>query len=259
MLERIRDASGLPLVAHGLGLSPGTAEPDDSPRLKAWLEQIERDQGRFDFAWYTEHLGWCESVGRELLLPLPLPPTDEAVDTVVRRLSMLKPIVPFVGFENQTSFIPLDDLRTEARFWNRICAKGDLWLLLDLHNAWTHCRNFGVSTDEYLAELDFCASSRFICRAAARATRIGCRASGPIVSTRMTVRFRKASGRCLRKCGPSAPTCAAWSSNDWMARSSRAMSPRWRRKFNGRSGSSGNNKSEAARSRSFGEGTGGER
>lgn len=155
VLERIRDASGRTLVAHGLGLSPGTSEPDHSPRLKAWLKQIQRDQARFDFAWYTEHLGWCESAGRELLLPLPLPPTDEAVDTVARRLAMLKPIVPLVGFENQTSFIPLDDLRTEAGFWNRICAKGDLWLLLDLHNAWTHCRNFGVSTDEYLADLNF--------------------------------------------------------------------------------------------------------
>jgi uncharacterized protein (UPF0276 family) len=173
VLERIRDASGRPLVAHGLGLSPGTSEPDHSLRLKAWLKRIERDQARFDFAWYTEHLGWCavgqvanlsdgQSGGQvgnlshsELLLPLPLPPTDEAVATVAHRLAMLKRIVPFVGFENQTSFIPLDDLRTEAGFWNRICAKGDLWLLLDLHNAWTHCRNFGVSTDEYLADLDF--------------------------------------------------------------------------------------------------------
>jgi uncharacterized protein len=154
-LERIRDASRRPLVAHGLGLSPGTAESDDSPRLLAWLAQIERDQERFAFEWYTEHLGWCESGGRELLLPLPLPPTDEAVATVARRLALLKPVIPFVGFENQTSFIPLDDPRTEAGFWNRICAKGGLWLLLDLHNAWTHCRNHNVSTDEYLADLDF--------------------------------------------------------------------------------------------------------
>lgn len=154
-LERIRDVSGRPLVAHGLGLSPGTAEPDDSPRLRAWLEQIERDQARFEFAWYTEHLGWCESAGRELLLPLPLPPTDEAAETVARRLSLLKPIIPLAGFENQTSFIPLDNPRTEAGFWNRICARGDLWLLLDLHNVWTHCLNHGVRTDEYLADLDY--------------------------------------------------------------------------------------------------------
>jgi uncharacterized protein (UPF0276 family) len=158
VFEQIRMHSGKPFVAHGVGLSPGTAsgDPQDELRLRLWLDQIARDQERFGFLWYTEHLGWIESAGREVVLPLPLPPTEEAALTVAQRLNRLCPIIPTVGFENQVSYFTLGDVRREPHFWNRICAAGDLWLLLDLHNCWTQCVNTGIPLAEYLAgvELD---------------------------------------------------------------------------------------------------------
>ncbi len=156
VLDELRRRSGKPLVAHGVGLSPGTAAGDsgDEERLERWLAQIARDQERFGFLWYTEHLGWIQAEGREAVLPLPLPATEEAVRTVAHRLGRLRPIVPAVGFENQVSYFALGEVREEPTFWNRICTEGDLWLLLDLHNCWTQCVNFGVPLEEYLAGID---------------------------------------------------------------------------------------------------------
>jgi uncharacterized protein (UPF0276 family) len=156
VFDGIRRRSGKPFVGHGLGLSPGSAGESaaDQARLARWLERIARDQERFGFLWYTEHLGWIQADGLEAVLPLPLPPTEEAVQTVASRLNRLRPIIPLVGFENQVSYFALGDVRGEAAFWNRICAAGDLWLLLDLHNCWTQCVNFGVPLADYLAGLD---------------------------------------------------------------------------------------------------------
>jgi uncharacterized protein (UPF0276 family) len=156
VMDDLRRRSGKPFVGHGVGLSVGTApgDPRDDDRLERWLAQIACDQERFGFFWYTEHLGWIQAEGREAVLPLPLPPTDEAVQTVAARLNRLRPIIPTVGFENQVSYFALGDVREEPAFWNRIAAAGDLWLLLDLHNCWTQCVNFGMPLEDYLADLD---------------------------------------------------------------------------------------------------------
>jgi uncharacterized protein (UPF0276 family) len=157
VMDNIRRESGRPMVAHGLGLSPGTAAPGDmeeEQRLQRWLERIRLDQERFNFCWYTEHLGWASAGGQVAVLPLPLPPTDEAVQTVADRLNRLRPIIPWVGFENQVSYFAFGDVCQEGHFWNRICTTGDLWLLLDLHNCYTQSVNFGVPLDQYLAGID---------------------------------------------------------------------------------------------------------
>jgi uncharacterized protein len=156
LLEQIRDRSGKPLVAHGVGLSLGSAcgDPAGEARLARWLSQITQEQQRFGFLWYTEHLGWIEAGEREVVLPLPLPPTDEAIKTVAQRLARLKPIVPVVGIENQVSYFTFGNILDEPRFWTRICTVADAWLLLDLHNGWTQCLNYGVPFEDYLSGVD---------------------------------------------------------------------------------------------------------
>jgi uncharacterized protein (UPF0276 family) len=153
LIDDIRRESKKPFVGHGLLLSPGTADADED-RLTGWLKQIARDQERFQFHWYTEHLGWMDANGLVASFPLLLPPTEDSAQTVARRLSRLKPIIPLVGFENQVSYFAFGDVRSEPPFWNRICAAGDLWLLLDLHNCYTQSVNHGVPLDEYLDGID---------------------------------------------------------------------------------------------------------
>ena len=156
IFEEFKKHSGKPFVAHGLGLSPGTAATNDqeTKRLDRWLTRIRDDHARFGFLWYTEHLGWVNAEGLQAVLPLPLPATDESVAVVSSRLTLLKPIIDTVGFENQVSYFGFGDTREEPPFWNRICAAGNLWLLLDLHNAYTQCLNAGIPLSEYLDAID---------------------------------------------------------------------------------------------------------
>jgi hypothetical protein len=43
---------------------------------------------------------------------------------------------------------------TEARFLNRLCEMSGCYLLLDLHNLYTNCRNHSLDPYEFLDELD---------------------------------------------------------------------------------------------------------
>lgn len=148
----IKRRSGKPFVAHGLALSPGTAGED--ARFEAWLDAIRSDQEAFGFEWYSEHLGFTEAGGWNAALPLPLPMTEEAVAAVSARMRRLREIVPTVALENQATYFTLGPHEREGEFLNRICRESGCFLLLDLHNAYTQCVNFGMNLREYLAPLD---------------------------------------------------------------------------------------------------------
>jgi uncharacterized protein (UPF0276 family) len=144
--------SGLPVVGHGVGLSLGSPGTDE--RTEAWLAAIRRDHAAFGFAWYSEHLGFAGHGGRWAALPLPLPPTDEAVRAVAARIARLQEIVPTVAFENNVGYFALGDPAREPEFLDAICRAADCSMLLDLHNVHVQCANLGVSADAYLAALD---------------------------------------------------------------------------------------------------------
>ena len=110
---RLRRETGLPFVAHGVGFSVGSSAPDAARRAR-WLERIRLDQELFEFAWYTDHLGWCESGGRQLALPLPLPMTAASAENVRASLRILRDIVPDVGVENSVFYMHLGDPLEEA-------------------------------------------------------------------------------------------------------------------------------------------------
>src|SRR5262245_60883837 len=95
--EALRGATGRPFVAHGVGLSVGTASPGDRPRQRLWLEHIAATHRAFGFLWYTDHLGATVLDGRVLTLPLALPMTARTAARVRARLSELQRVVPAVG------------------------------------------------------------------------------------------------------------------------------------------------------------------
>lgn len=141
-----------PFVAHGLGLSLGGT--GDAARLESWLARIREDHAAFGWRWYSEHLGWVESGGLELALPLPLPPTPEAVRAVAERLGRVRSIVPDVAFENSANYLFLGDARRTPDFLNAIAREADCGIVLDLHNAYVECRNEGLDLDAWLDAVD---------------------------------------------------------------------------------------------------------
>lgn len=156
-LELVRRAE-LPVVGHGVGLSIGDATDgaDGGPRdarFDAHLAAIRRDHAAFGFAWYSDHLGWTGHGAAVAALPLPLPPTDEAVATVARRMRRLAEVVPLAAFENTAHTFVLGTPLDEARFVGRILDAADCGLVLDLHNVAVTCANAGGDPAAYLDAL----------------------------------------------------------------------------------------------------------
>ncbi len=153
LFQQFRDRSGKPFVAHGLGFSPGTPVAGDRERTDAWLARLRDDQAEFRFAWMSEHLGWQIADGLQAVLPLPLPPTDEAVAVVAERMRLLSAISGTSAFENNANYFGLGESR-DPEFFNAICRAAPCRLLLDLHNVHTQCLNLGHDADDYVDRID---------------------------------------------------------------------------------------------------------
>lgn len=141
-------------VGHGVRYSLGTAARSDVPRRRRWRERLAADHRLFRFRWYTDHLGATCLDGQNLTLPLPLPMDAHAARVVARRLAELRRIVPDVGVENSAAYFLLGDVREEPAFLRRAAGAPRTWLLLDVHNVYTTCVNFGLDPLQYVNALD---------------------------------------------------------------------------------------------------------
>lgn len=152
LFQTLRERSGKPFVAHGLAFSLGTPAGGDGERVRteAWLARLRDDQETFRFEWLTEHLGWTQVDGLQATLPLPLPFDREAVLAVAARMNLLRSVVPTVGFENNADYFTLGDPAEWPGFINALCRESSCGLLLDLHNLYTQCLNWGQDPAETL-------------------------------------------------------------------------------------------------------------
>ncbi|WP_293269551.1 DUF692 family multinuclear iron-containing protein [Nannocystis sp.] len=141
----------LPFIAHGVGLSPGSA--GGPARRQRWLDRLAADQQRFSYRWYTDHLGASVLADHELALPIGLPMTATSVAIVRASLADMQRVVPCVGLENTAFYFTIGDPQSEPDFVRR-CVGGDHHLLLDLHNLHTMAENLGLDPGAYLARLD---------------------------------------------------------------------------------------------------------
>src|SRR5262245_17477661 len=53
----LKEKTGRPFVAHGVGLSMGTRSARDALRRSRWLDRVRDDHRTFEFGWWTDHLG----------------------------------------------------------------------------------------------------------------------------------------------------------------------------------------------------------
>jgi uncharacterized protein len=150
MLQLVR-GQGRPVVGHGVLYGLGNAEPP--ARRAAWERGLERDAASFACHWLSDHLGFADAGSLHATLPLPLPPTPDAVAAVVKNLRALQAAHPIVAFENNADLFCVGDPLAQPLFFAAICEDADAWLLLDLHNAFTFCQNLGVDFDRFLDRL----------------------------------------------------------------------------------------------------------
>ncbi len=150
MLELVRRLQR-PVVGHGVLFGLGNVVAP--PRRAAWRAGLQRDQAAFAFRWFSEHLGFADADALHATLPLPLPPGDETVAAVTANLAELQSIQPICAFENNADLFAIGDPLAQPALFAAICARASAWLLLDLHNAFTYCRNLGIDLDAWLDRL----------------------------------------------------------------------------------------------------------
>ncbi|MFN3200261.1 MAG: DUF692 family multinuclear iron-containing protein [Bradymonadia bacterium] len=150
----LQQRTGKPCVAHGVGLSVGSASTEDGARFDRWLDAIARTHHQFDFRWYTDHHGLSAPLGQNLAQPMPLPPITDASVVVAHRLQRLRQVVPEVGVENTVTCFTLGDPLDEPAHLRRTLDLAGGHLLLDLHNVYTMGLNLGFDPRAWLDQLD---------------------------------------------------------------------------------------------------------
>lgn len=148
-LERI--AEQYRLVAHGVGLSIGSADPLDFAhlgRVKRFCDQVESP-------WFSDHL--CAAMVEHMNLNemQPLPFNETTVRHVVSRAKVVQDILerPFllenVAFYKASSASQL----SEAEFISRVLEGADCGLLLDVSNVILNSKNHGFDSVEFLGSI----------------------------------------------------------------------------------------------------------
>lgn len=146
----------MPVVAHGIGLSVGSAHRFD----RGHVEQVARWHAWLDFPWHSDHLSYnlTEHAAGEINvgITMPLAWDRQTIDLIAPRVREVRARVPAPFLlENNVYFftLPRQDYG-EAEFLNRLCAESGCGLLLDLHNLHANCRNHGADPYRFLGELD---------------------------------------------------------------------------------------------------------
>ena len=147
VLDEVRDR--WPVAMHGVSMSIGSADgirSDYLARLKALADRIQP-------LWVSDHLSWSRvgEVNSHDLLPLPF--TEEALDTVCANIEHVQNVLerPLV-LENPSTYLTFaDDQMTEWAFLAEMTKRTGCYLLLDVNNIYVSGTNNGFDPYDYLA------------------------------------------------------------------------------------------------------------
>jgi hypothetical protein len=148
-----------PVVAHGIGLSIGSAHRFDLGHVR----QLKRWHDRLRFPWHSDHLAFhlVEHGGAEMNagITMPLPRDREVLGLLRPRIARVQRTInaPFLLENNVYYFdIPASEM-DEATFLNRLTRETGCGLLLDLHNVHTNAVNHGFDAAALVGALDLSA------------------------------------------------------------------------------------------------------
>jgi uncharacterized protein (UPF0276 family) len=136
------------LIPHGLNLSLGSAEGINENYLEKFARLVEAVKP----AWFSDHICFTRSGGKEIGHLASVPYTNEAVKVFARNIMRVKARIntPLI-LENITSAIrfPSSEM-SESEFIRRILEETDCGLLLDITNLYINSKNFGFEWREFL-------------------------------------------------------------------------------------------------------------
>jgi uncharacterized protein (UPF0276 family) len=140
-----------PVVAHGVSLSIGSADPLD----RDYLARLKRFVDEIDPVWVSDHVCWTGVAGLNTHELVPIPFTEESLAHVVARVRAVQELLerPLV-LENPSSYVTyVDSTMTEWEFLTRMAEEADCGLLLDVANVRVSAVNHDFDAVEYLRAL----------------------------------------------------------------------------------------------------------
>ncbi len=146
LLEQIRAKH--PVILHGVSMSIGSAhglDADHLVRLKLLADRI-------DPLWVSDHLCWSRTSAHNSHDLLPLPLTQEAMDTVCENIDRAQTALGrAMLFENPSSYLTFpEDEMAEWEFLSAMARRTGCYLLLDVNNVYVSAQNHGFSAAEYV-------------------------------------------------------------------------------------------------------------
>ena len=148
-LDAIRER--YPVAMHGVSMSIGSTaglDRDYLVRLKLLADRVRP-------LWVSDHLCWTGFNGHNTHDLLPLPYSEEALDTVCANIAVAQDVLerPML-FENPSSYVQFADSgMTEWDFLAAMCDRTGCYLLLDVNNIYVSSRNHGFDAGSYLAAM----------------------------------------------------------------------------------------------------------
>ncbi len=144
-------AARYPVVAHGVSLSIGSADPLD----RDYLARLRRFVDEIRPVWVSDHVCWTGVAGLNTHELVPIPFTEQSLAHVVERVrivqdSLERPLV----LENPSSYVTyVASTMTEWEFLSRMADDADCGLLLDVANVRVSAVNHDFDPVEYLRAL----------------------------------------------------------------------------------------------------------
>jgi len=149
VLERLR--AEMPVVLHGVSLSPGAADGLD----RDYLARLRALAGRIEPLWLSDHVCWTRSGAHNSHDLLPLPYTREALGVLSANVHAAQ---EFLGrpllLENPSTYLrfPGDEM-PEWEFIAELTTRTGCYLLLDLNNVVVSAHNHGFAALDYIRGL----------------------------------------------------------------------------------------------------------
>lgn len=140
----------IPIVCHGVTLGLASVVPVDPVRIRNLARIIEA----IEPVLWSEHLAFVRAGGYEIGHLAAAPRNLRTVEGTLRNIERIRMMVGQApALENIATLIaPPDSDMTEAQ-WNSSIAMGSgCPLLLDLHNLYTNCVNFGLDPYDSLRQ-----------------------------------------------------------------------------------------------------------
>jgi uncharacterized protein (UPF0276 family) len=149
VLDEVREKH--PVIIHGVSMSIGSAQGLDSD----YLEKLKRLERRVDPLWVSDHLCWTRTSAHNSHDLLPMPLTEEALQTVCANIDRAQDhLGRAMLFENPSSYVTFpEDEMSEWEFLSAMTERTGCYLLLDVNNIYVSAQNHGFSAQDYLAGL----------------------------------------------------------------------------------------------------------